>query len=393
MLLEISDSLLMQRERRHTFFETHRLPKHLRQRLTRQQLDSIVPCRSRLISTQPSPQASQLTGGYRVRECHNTRRRRTPIKLERKPHTTEKQSNYREMTLLDITVPLNKGLLKTVEDNYKVSQDSSGAVTPDDASERDSATEVSLNNSESGLIILNSDTQTLDAESNTCTPNKLKPANQRLSQSKRWRSVYQPPSTSPTTQSTVHSDQLPPPALILNTSYQLTADKCKLQTVDRQIPSKPATLKRDIKTVPLTGKQDLLSTNSSEKGEIPDPNIKPARVQSTRCRRRSANGINKPSILTFSNGSQDMEFIEENKNAESTEVFSRKPVIPSLTQLTQVMSNSWRAHDASPTSPTSHHEDSRLYQSPGYKNHLINKYHGTQIVVDSTNYDDFARKK
>jgi len=65
----------------------------------------------------------------------------------------------------------------------------------------------------------------------------------------------------------------------------------------------------------------------------------------------------------------------------------RKPVIPSLAQLTEVM-RSCKAFQGVRLSTSDKHR----YLSQEYSFHIINKYHGSQIVVDSTEYDNFARK-
>lgn len=389
-------------EDRNDPYRINRLPKQIREQLALQNHASIPSSRysrhkilttppQKTLTVTPKPNSHQAYRFNERKDQYRYRLRRTPEhKSDKQQSQPPSHCNYREMTRMDITLPLSKSQPKTIDDHYRVSPvkrtdydlvpDPLHSPTPVEA-------QTKTVDPEELLVIVKSQPPTTDYDLGSASAShqaELKSSDKQSDTyvSKRWRSTNQPQNKASAFRLLLSND---PFEMVprLDETYELTADRCKFQTADKTIQSKPSSIRLDtnhaaqetkrrgICTVPLLGKRTL---NSSA------PITKNKNLTHYRLHRR-ATSLTKATLdenAIFDTPDQFYHEIEE--------ILTRKPVIPSLTQLTEVMNSSYNCR--SPESTT----NCRVYQSPEYKHHLIHKYHGDQIVVDSTNYDDFARK-
>ena len=398
-------------------YRISRLPKQIQNQLIQQSHASIPSSRysrHKILTTPqqntitPKPNSQQQGNRFNERrDQYRYRLRRTPDRqsVDKQSQPSTRQSNYREMTLMDITRPLTDGQTKTIDDHYRASP----SKTTDYELLRNplyllKQTQTQSAPPETSLVIVKSQQMPSEPERTTTNPcSKLTDSKTSLTKqttttaiSKRWRSTGQQPQHQNKTSAfrLLLSNDTSDMVQKLDKTYELTADKCKFQLLERPVPAKPSSHRpdpnhvtqepkqRNISTVPLLGKRNKTTPPpSSTAKNLTSTNP----IRNNRMPRRAASlrkAITPDDECLFNTPAE--QFYEEIED-----ILRRKPVIPSLTQLTDVMNSS---HNYKSPDLTQQTTDRRVFQSPEYKNHLIQKYHGDQIVVDSTNYDEFARK-
>ena len=352
------------RERRFIFLETNRMPKEIREKLTKDQIEKL-PYRDMTISQlQNSSEDFLTTSSDRFKTAHLQQlyHRKTKLWSGSIARRNARQEVGHRTTALDISRSLGILPNKTSDDFYIVSQNKNEESQP-----KTRTCESVVLAKDTDLVITNSEQKLAKKRSSTA----LVTYDRRETLPSGW------------TESSKAEEENE--SLQMGFDQEIKGDKCILVKGNR-------TKLRAVQTVPISKLKPVTKqTNNSIKTttlsiDKPMTSSEPSRFPKV-ANRLSTRRANRPATsVSDSTSISTTSLIEMKESTKDPRV--RKPVIPSLTQLTEVMNNCRALRSATPND-----NDNKLHAIQGHRLHVINKYHGNQIVVDSTDYDNFARKQ
>lgn len=343
------------RERRFIFLETNRMPKEIRERLTKDQLRRLPM--HRLGS---GVRENYANGGQLLRTAYlgQLYHRKTKLWSGSIAKRYQKQDTPRRATAIDIVRHIDVPTDSTSEDHYIVA-DGSALAAP-----VDSVKQLHQSESPSGSVMSTLGDSSCKLDEGDFVSNckqleicKLSPAARTVSKERHLK--YK---TS------------------ISSKFFENSTLARLRVELKQHKSLPLkdNIHRSVKTADSRGYRREYSSASDSTTEAD----------------RSPTQSRLPSVSLHSGGT----LMGRTTSAASTDGFLdcdteqrssmdnvRKPVIPSLTHLTEVIGYSSKTN--------SHDSERPRYMSQEYTLQVIHKHHGNQIVVDSTEYDNFARKR